>query len=236
MSLIFQNMIGVMTLYTAIRNLIQDGAIVSAYALDGKGLAAAVSKMAFGNKLGVTIEDEVTSDTLFAPGFGNIVAEVPVDALSKVREVIDAAGISDAASVVGYVNDKQTIECDDMVLPVEEAVKVWTAKLEGVFHTKATDDTSKVNSGLYDAKNIYVCKNKVAKPTVFIPVFPGTNCEYDSAKAFERAGADTIVKVFKNLTAEDIRDSVDEFVKAIDKSQIIMFPGGFSAGDELRIS
>ena len=222
----------VMTLYTAIRNLIQDGAIVSAYALDGKGLAAAVSKMAFGNKLGVTIEDEVTSDTLFAPGFGNIVAEVPVDALSKVREVIDAAGISDAASVVGYVNDKQTIECDDMVLPVDEAVKVWTAKLEGVFHTKATDDTSKVNSGLYDAKNIYVCKNKVAKPTVFIPVFPGTNCEYDSAKAFERAGADTIVKVFKNLTAEDIRDSVDEFVKAIDKSQIIMFPGGFSAGDE----
>ena len=222
----------VMTLYTAIRNLIQDGAIVSAYALDGKGLAAAVSKMAFGNKLGVTIEDEVTSDILFAPGFGNIVAEVPVDALSKVREVIDAAGISDAASVVGYVNDKQTIECDDMVLPVEEAVKVWTAKLEGVFHTKATDDTSKVNSGLYDAKNIYVCKNKVAKPTVFIPVFPGTNCEYDSAKAFERAGADTIVKVFKNLTAEDIRDSVDEFVKAIDKSQIIMFPGGFSAGDE----
>ena len=139
---------------------------------------------------------------------------------------------ADAASVVGYVNDKQTIECDDMVLPVEEAVKVWTAKLEGVFHTKATDDTSKVNSGLYDAKNIYVCKNKVAKPTVFIPVFPGTNCEYDSAKAFERAGADTIVKVFKNLTAEDIRDSVDEFVKAIDKSQIIMFPGGFSAGDE----
>ena len=222
----------VMTLYTAIRNLIHDGTIVSAYALDGKGLAAAVSKMAFGNKLGVTIEDEVTSDTLFAPGFGNIVAEVPVDALSKVREVIDAAGISDAASVVGYVNDKQTIECDDMVLPVEEAVKVWTAKLEGVFHTKATDDTSKVNSGLYDAKNIYVCKNKVAKPTVFIPVFPGTNCEYDSAKAFERAGADTIVKVFKNLTAEDIRDSVDEFVKAIDKSQIIMFPGGFSAGDE----
>ena len=222
----------VMTLYTAIRNLIQAGAIVSAYALDGKGLAAAVSKMAFGNKLGVTIEDEVTSDTLFAPGFGNIVAEVPVDALSKVREVIDAAGISDAASVVGYVNDKQTIECDDMVLPVEDAVKVWTAKLEGVFHTKATDDTSKVDSGLYDAKNIYVCKNKVAKPTVFIPVFPGTNCEYDSAKAFERAGADTIVKVFKNLTAEDIRDSVDEFVKAIDKSQIIMFPGGFSAGDE----
>ena len=221
-----------MTLYTAIRNLIQDGAIVSAYALDGKGLAAAVSKMAFGNKLGVTIEDEVTSDILFAPGFGNIVAEVPVDALSKVREVIDAAGISDAASVVGYVNDKQTIECDDMVLPVEEAVKVWTAKLEGVFHTKATDDTSKVNSGLYDAKNIYVCKNKVAKPTVFIPVFPGTNCEYDTALSFQAAGADTKSIVFKNMTEQNITDSVDAFEKAIRESQILMFAGGFSAGDE----
>ena len=222
----------VMKLYDAVRDMIQDGAIVSAYALDGKGLAAAVSKMAFGNKLGVTIEDEVTSDTLFAPGFGNIVAEVPVEKLTKVREIIDAAGLSGVETVVGYVNDKQTIECDDMVLPIDEAIKVWTAKLESVFHTKATDDTSKVETGLYDAKNIYVCKNKVAKPTVFIPVFPGTNCEYDSAKAFERAGADTIVKVFKNLTAEDIRDSVDEFVKAIDQSQIIMFPGGFSAGDE----
>ena len=221
-----------MKLYDAVRDMIQDGAIVSAYALDGKGLAAAVSKMAFGNKLGVTIEDEVTSDTLFAPGFGNIVAEVPVEKLTKVREIIDAAGLSGVETVVGYVNDKQTIECDDMVLPIDEAIKVWTAKLESVFHTKATDDTSKVETGLYDAKNIYVCKNKVAKPTVFIPVFPGTNCEYDSAKAFERAGADTIVKVFKNLTAEDIRDSVDEFVKAIDQSQIIMFPGGFSAGDE----
>ncbi len=223
----------VMTLYTSNHEILSRMAQSFQHMhLTEKDSQQAVSKMAFGNKLGVTIEDEVTSDTLFAPGFGNIVAEVPVDALSKVREVIDAAGISDAASVVGYVNDKQTIECDDMVLPVDEAVKVWTAKLEGVFHTKATDDTSKVNSGLYDAKNIYVCKNKVAKPTVFIPVFPGTNCEYDSAKAFERAGADTIVKVFKNLTAEDIRDSVDEFVKAIDKSQIIMFPGGFSAGDE----
>ena len=119
-----------------------------------------------------------------------------------------------------------------MVLPVEEAVNVWTAKLEGVFHTKATDDTSKVNSGLYDAKNIYVCKNKVAKPTVFIPVFPGTNCEYDSAKAFERAGAKVITIVFKNLDAADIHDSVDIFEKAIDQAQIIMFPGGFSAGDE----
>ena len=222
----------VMKLYDAIHEMIQKGAIVSAYALDGKGLAAAVSKMAFGNKLGVTIEEEVTSDTLFAPGFGNIVAEIPADKLAVVREILDAAGLSGVESVVGYVNDTQTIKCDNMVLPIDEAIAAWTKKLEGVFHTRSHEDTSDVKTDVFDAKSVYVCKNKIAKPTVFIPVFPGTNCEYDSAKAFERAGADTIVKVFKNLSAEDIRDSVDEFVKAIDQSQMIMFPGGFSAGDE----
>ena len=109
----------VMKLYDAIHEMIQKGAIVSAYALDGKGLAAAVSKMAFGNKLGVTIEEEVTSDTLFAPGFGNIVAEIPADKLAVVREILDAAGLSGVESVVGYVNDTQTIECDNMVLPID---------------------------------------------------------------------------------------------------------------------
>ena len=104
--------------------------------------------------------------------------------------------------------------------------------LEKVFPTRATEDKDPVDTGLYQAKEIYVCKNKVAKPKVFIPVFPGTNCEYDSAKAFERAGAEPIVKVFKNQSAEDIRDSVEVFAKAIDQAQMIMFPGGFSAGDE----
>ena len=222
----------VMKLYEAIHEMIQKGAIVSAYALDGKGLAAALAKMAFGNKLGVTVEDEVTSDVLFAPGFGNIVAEIPVDKLSIVDEVLKAAGLEGVTSVVAAVNDTQNIECDEMVLPIDEAIAAWTGTLESVFHTRSHDDMSEVKTDVFDTKNIYVCKNKVAKPTVFIPVFPGTNCEYDSARAFERAGADTIVKVFKNLTAEDIRDSVDEFVKAIDQSQIIMFPGGFSAGDE----
>jgi len=119
-----------------------------------------------------------------------------------------------------------------MEITMDEAVAAWTGTLERVFPTRATEEKETVSSGVYDTKDIYICKNKVARPTVFIPVFPGTNCEYDSARAFERAGANTIVKVFKNLTASDIRDSVDEFVKAIGQSQIIMFPGGFSAGDE----
>ena len=216
----------VMALYDSIHTLIGEGKILSAYALDGKGLAAAVSKMAFGNKLGVTVEDSVSADTLFAPGFGNIVAEVSEDALAAVLEKVPGA------AVVATVNDTQNFNYKDMSISMEEALSTWTGTLERVFPTRATEDKEEVKTDVFDTKEIYICKNKVAKPTVFIPVFPGTNCEYDSAKAFERAGANTIVKVFKNLSAADIRDSVDTFVKAINQSQIIMFPGGFSAGDE----
>ncbi len=219
-------------LYAAVHELIGKGAVVSAYALDGKGLAAAVGKMAFGNKLGVTVEKEVSADTLFAPGFGNIVAEVPLEKVAVVKETLAAAGLSGNEQLIGWVNEEQSFLYGDMKLSMEEALAAWTGTLEKVFPTRATDNKEELNTGIYKADSIYVCRNKVAKPTVFIPVFPGTNCEYDSAKAFERAGADTIVKVFKNLNAEDIRESVDAFVKAIEQSQIIMFPGGFSAGDE----
>ncbi len=222
----------VMKLYAAVHEMIGKGAIVSAYALDGKGLAAALSKMAFGNKLGVTVAQEVSTDTLFAPGFGNIVAEVLADKMTVVKEVLAAAGLAGNEQLVAEVNGEQSFNYGDMKLSMDEAIAAWTGTLEKVFPTRATEDKEELSTGIYKADSIYVCKNKVAKPTVFIPVFPGTNCEYDSAKAFERAGADTIVKVFKNLNAEDIRDSVDEFVKAIEQAQIIMFPGGFSAGDE----
>ena len=216
----------VMALYDKIHELIGKKAIISAYALDGKGLAAAVSKMAFGNKLGVTIEDSVSAEVLYGAGFGNIVAEVPDEFLPIIKEIIPET------VVVGEVNADQTFRYKDMSIGMDEAINAWTGTLEKVFKTRATEDKTEIKTDVFDTKEIYICKNKVAKPTVFIPVFPGTNCEYDSAKAFERAGANTIVKVFKNLSAADIRDSVDEFVKAIDQSQIIMFPGGFSAGDE----
>ena len=222
----------VMKLYDTIHALIQAGVIVSAYALDGKGLAAAVSKMAFGNKLGVTVSEDVSKETLFAPGFGNIVAEVPAEKVAEVKAAFDAAGLAGYEALVGWVNEEESFIYGDMRISMEEALHAWTATLEKVFPTRATENKDEVKTGLYKADNIYVCKNKVAKPTVFIPVFPGTNCEYDSADAFERAGANTIVKVFKNMNANDIRESVDEFVKAIEQSQIIMFPGGFSAGDE----
>ena len=179
--------------------------------------------MAFGNKLGFEISADVKEDDLFAPAYGCIVAEVPSDKLSE---------ITTAYTKVGTVKDNGKFTYKEVSINVEEALSVWADTLEGVFPTKASKETTPVESKLYEAPSVHVCKNKVAKPTVFIPVFPGTNCEYDSAKAFERAGADTIVKVFKNLDAESIRESVDEFEKAINQAQIIMFPGGFSAGDE----
>ena len=201
---------------------VKAGRIVSAYALDGSGLAAAVSKMSFGNKLGVQIEHSVDKRDLFTAGFGDIVAEVPAD---KVGEL----GVT--YTVIGEVTESG-FAYGDMKIDTEEALKTWEEPLEKVFPTTAVVGAEKVESPLYKADSVYVCKHKVARPTVFIPVFPGTNCEYDSAKAFERAGADVITRVFRNLSAKDIRESVEEFEKAINQAQIIMFPGGFSAGDE----
>ena len=220
-----------MKLYDTVHKMIQEGVIVSAYALDSHGLVASLSKMAFGNKLGFNLDEgSVSIEELFENEVGSIVAEVSDG--DKAVAMMEAAGLADVVNVIGVVTDDATFTYGDMAMSVNDAIECWSAPLEKVFPTKATQDTTLVDTDVYNAKDIYVCKNKVAKPTVFIPVFPGTNCEYDSAKAFEKAGADTIVKVFKNMTAADIRDSVDEFTKAIDQSQIIMFPGGFSAGDE----
>ena len=145
---------------------------------------------------------------------------------------MEEAGLRPNVSIVGSVLEEAAFRYGDVEISMDEAISAWTGTLEKVFPTRAGEDTAELPLNLYDTKNIYICKNKVAKPTVFIPVFPGTNCEYDSAKAFERAGADVVTKVFKNLNAEDIRDSVEIFEKAINQAQIIMFPGGFSAGDE----
>ena len=212
----------VMKLYDEIHELIGKGVIKAAYSVDAKGAVAAISKMAFGNKLGIKVNDDVTVETLFGKGIANIVAEVDTAKLSEVKD----------AKVIGEVTDTKSFVYGDVTITMDEALAAWEGTLEKVFQTKSTDDKSVVDTGVYSAGSIYVCKNKVAKPTVFIPVFPGTNCEYDSAKAFERAGANVVTKVFRNLTAEDIRDSVNIFENAISQAQIIMLPGGFSAGDE----
>ena len=223
--------------YGKFREDIQNGNIVSAYALDRHGIAAAVSKMAFGNGMGVKIEHNVDPRDFFAPGFGDIIAEVPADKVGK---------LAITYTVIGEVTDNGTFSYGNTEITLVEAESAWKAPLEKVFATVSGEESAPesvyvtpadpeariTEDGCYDTKKVHICSHKIAQPTVFIPVFPGTNCEYDSAKAFERAGAKVITKVFRNLDAADIRDSVAEFEKAIGQSQIIMFPGGFSAGDE----
>ncbi len=216
----------VAALYDFIHRMITEKKILSAYAADSKGAAAALSKMAFGNRLGVRIADGVTLKHLFGNGLGDIIAEVKEEDLSLFTES------EYGCSVLGTVTAEPAFRYGDAEVAMDEALTAWTGKLEKVFATKAVKAKDAVESPVYRADGIYVCKHKVAKPTVFIPVFPGTNCEYDSTKAFERAGAEVVTKVFRNLSAQDIRESVDEFEKAIAQAQIIMFPGGFSAGDE----
>ena len=210
-------------LYSLVTELIHDKAIVSAYALDSYGIVAAASRMAFGNGFGYAL-DGADAKEFFANGLGDLLVEVPVDKLDKVTAI--------GGKVVGSVTDDKTFTVAGVAVDSAEALNDWKNKLEKVFPTTAGDDKSEVKSDLFKADSIYVCKNKVAKPTVFIPVFPGSNCEYDSAQAFERAGANVVTKIFRNQNEQDIFESVAEFKKAIENAQIIMFPGGFSAGDE----
>ena len=215
----------VMELYGQVTELIRSGAIVSCYTVDCYGIAAAVSKMAFGNRMGVKLSDDLKAEELFANGIANLIAEVPAE---KLGDVLKVSGSRE----VGCVTDDATLRYKDVAITLDEAEKSWTSRLEKVFPTTASADRTPVESPLYTEKNVYVCKNRTAVPTVFIPVFPGSNCEYDSAAAFENAGAKVITKIFRNRNAEDIRASVEEFEKSIEQAQIIMFPGGFSAGDE----
>ena len=209
--------------YTKLHNDIKAGKIISAYEVERHGIAEAVSKMAFGNKLGVKIEHNLDPRDFFAPGWGNLVCEVPD---GKVGE------LSITYTVIGEVTDTGRFEYSNTVITMDEALSAWTETLEKVFPTKSGVKQSDVAREPFHGDSIYVCGHKIGQPNVFIPVFPGTNCEYDSAKAFERAGAKVVTKVFRNLSAEDIRESVEIYKNEIAKAQIVMFPGGFSAGDE----
>ena len=177
----------------------------------------------------VAVESSLDARELFLPAIGDVVVEVPADKINELTANLPA-GVS--AVKVAEVTDAQAFVYGDMTISMEDAISAWTTPLEKVFPTRARDGKEKVESPLYKADSIYICKNKVARPKVFIPVFPGTNCEYDSAKVFQAAGAEANVIVFRNRNAEDIRESVDAFTKAVEDAQMIMFPGGFSGGDE----
>jgi phosphoribosylformylglycinamidine synthase len=225
----------VTNLYRKINHIMRKGKVVTAFAIGFGGIAEAVSKMAFGNKLGVKLSEKITEQDLFLPAYGSVLAELSKEDAATLKE----AGFSlEEYSEIGEVTDTEEFVFGNVKITLEEALNSWSGTLEKVYPTRSssTEIKSEVEKNLsfdlYDAKKIYIAKNKVAKPKVFIPVFPGTNCEYDTLKAFHNAGAEIETIVFKNLTADNIRESVGAFAEGIKGAQILMFPGGFSAGDE----
>ncbi len=211
----------VMAQYAALHQAIVDGKIMADYCVGFGGILEAVCKMGFGNKLGVCLADSLTTEELLYKHYGNIVLEVS-----------STEGLPFRYREIGEVTADNTFSHRGSSLSIDEALEAWTKTLEDVFPTNSRRKETVVETPIFQASDIHICKNKVARPHVFIPVFPGTNCEYDSMKAFQRAGAEVETIVFRNLNADLIRQSVDAFTQAINRSQIIMIPGGFSAGDE----
>ncbi|MBR4176922.1 MAG: phosphoribosylformylglycinamidine synthase subunit PurQ, partial [Bacteroidales bacterium] len=206
--------------YAGLHKAIEAGQVRSAYAIGFGGVIEAVSKMAFGNKLGAKLVG--LANSYAQKEYGNIVVEVAsLDNLPfKYVEI-------------GEVTEEPFFECEGTKIAVDEAFAAWQRPLEGVFPTRSNAPASTFKAvEPTDFKSIYQCNHKVARPHVFIPAFPGTNCEYDSARAFNRAGAESEIIVFRNQNGQQIRESVDAYVDAIRRSQIVMLPGGFSAGDE----
>ncbi len=229
---VYQN---AMTMFEFISELSAAGKVRAAYVCDSYGSAKAVAKMAFGNKFGVTFSDELDVKDLFENAIGNIILEVSPEALPEIETMISENEDYDKEidyTVLGTVNDEGVFRFGDAAVGMDEALRTWSSPLDKVFPYLSSDTKVPVVSPVYKADSVYVCRTKIAQPTVFIPVFPGTNCEYDSAKAFEEAGAKVITRVFKNRSASDISSSVERFAADIADAQIIMFPGGFSAGDE----
>ena len=205
-----------MSVYSGIR----DGSILSASVVKEGGAAACVCKMAFGDKLGFTFAQGLSKETLFAPLQGSFVIEV---ANEKEYD----------GTILGTTNDNSVFILDGAVLTTDDLVDEWTGKLERVFPTDSGKNAKMpYDVPLYKERSIFINKNAVAKPRVFIPAFPGTNCEIDTARAFEKAGAEASILVVKNLTSADINDTIDKMVEEINKAQIVMLPGGFSGGDE----
>lgn len=209
--------------YRALTEDIKAKRVLSAYVLERHGAAEAVTKMALGNGLGVKLADSVSEETLFAPGWCNLLLEVPAEALGKLSCRTELFGEVTATPVLSY---------RDTEISLAEAEKAWTGTLEEVFPTRVTEGGEILDRPLYHAASVAVCGHKIGTPRVFIPVFPGTNCEYDSARAFEEVGAVASAPIFRNQNAEDIAASVEAYRNEIRNAQIVMFPGGFSAGDE----
>ncbi len=209
-----------------VTELIQTERVLASYTVKGGGLSEAISKMCFGNRIGIAFDNYMEKDDLFKPGHGSIILEI--DSSAEVEECLKGINYK----ILGYTQEKETISVNDIDINLKEAINAWEDTLENIFPTKVKEKDVKLSSQKYDKKKIKKSILNIVKPNVFIPVFPGTNCEYDTSCAFERAGGKVESFIFGNLTASDLEKSLKEMVKYIKKSQIIMIPGGFSAGDE----
>jgi phosphoribosylformylglycinamidine synthase len=212
--------------YAAVTSMINKGQVLAANTVKKGGICEAVSKMSFGNKIGMTFDGAITEQELFAPQYGSIILEV--DKKANLEEGLK--GIE--YKVLGMTADTPFIYVNELQVSIDDMIAVWEKPLENIFPTNTEKVNEKIEAVQFVSESIKAPAIKIARPKVFIPVFPGTNCEYDSERAFKKAGADVDVMVLKNLTGKDIEKSVDYMEKAIRSSQIVMLPGGFSAGDE----
>ena len=207
-----------------IRELTQAKKVLASYALGYGGLGEAIAKMAFGNKIGFEVAKDVDADKLFDPAYGNIALEMDKADLALLEDL--------DYKVAGTTIEGQYIDVDGYKVCLGKIYKAYESTLEPIFPTKAVEPTGEVKNINFIVNEHQKSSLSIAQPKVFIPAFPGTNCEYDSARAFEDAGAKASIKVFRNLNYANIEDSIETMVKEIESSQIVMIPGGFSAGDE----
>lgn len=211
--------------YAKIYEMMGKDQILSASVVREGGAAAAVCRMCFGNQMGFQFAGDPDQKTLFAPLSGSLVLELKDDSDTTGLETL-------GASVLGAVCGEPVILIGSERLSLAALTEAWEKPLEKVFPTRAETKAYFCQVPLYSERNQKAPAVQYAKPRVFIPAFPGTNCEVDTARAFERAGAKADVLIVKNLTPADIEETIEAMVKAIQNAQIIMLPGGFSGGDE----
>ena len=211
----------------AITSMVNNSEILAASTVKRGGICEAISKMSFGNKIGMKFAEGLCKEELFAPQYGSIIIEVSNDIdLEKSLSGVEY-------KVLGTTQSKTSIDINNVEINIDDMLKAWENTLENIFPTNAEAINEKIEAVEFTKGKVAKAPAiKLAKPKVFIPVFPGTNCEYDSERAFVKAGADVETMIFKNLTGKDIEKSIDHMVRAISNSQIVMLPGGFSAGDE----
>jgi len=212
------------SLCDTVHDLIGTGRALACRSVGGEGIAAALSKMAFGNEIGLELGDDWTQEELFAPVYGSMIVEIKDD-----EPVTLPAGVE--MRLIGKTMEEPVFTIGGEAVPLADMINAWEMPLEGVFPTDApvADELKPVHA---KGGAPSLCRCQTARPRVFIPVFPGTNCEYDSARAFEEAGAVSDVFVFRNQNSRDIEESLIAMAGRIEKAQMIMIPGGFSAGDE----